>query len=61
MRRSTALSLPSQLVFPGKEVDVQRDREREREKLSMHGQGIVYTRSFYIGLTSAEGQKLVCF
>ena len=27
----------------------------------MHFQGIAWTRSFDMGLTSAEGQKLECF
>ncbi len=31
------------------------------ERANMHCQGIACTRSFYVGLTSAEGKKLECF
>jgi hypothetical protein len=32
-----------------------------RERANMHCQGIACTRSFDMGLTSADGQKLECF
>ncbi len=35
----------------------ERERERERERANMHWQGIACTRSFCVGLTSAEGLK----
>jgi hypothetical protein len=35
-----------------------RERERERERANMHCQGIACNKSFYMGLTSAEGQSL---
>ncbi len=36
-----------------------RERERERERANMHCPSIACTRSFCMGLTQAEGQKLV--
>ena len=40
------------------EIIIYRHRERERERESKHAlQGIACTRSFGMGLTSAEGKK----
>ncbi len=44
-----------------RERERKTERERERERANMHCQGIAYTRSFNMGLTSAECQKLECF
>jgi hypothetical protein len=39
------------------EIIIYREREIERERANMHCQGIACTRSFGMGLTSAEGKK----
>jgi hypothetical protein len=36
-------------------------RDHSIERANMHCQSIACTRSFDVGLTSAEGQKLECF
>jgi len=51
--RSIVLRLPPRLVFPGYCINTYRAH--------MHCQGIVYTRSFDMGIASAEGQELWCF
>jgi hypothetical protein len=38
-----------------------RDHSKPIESANMHWQGIECTRSFYMGLASAECQELKCF
>ncbi len=42
-------------------VQLKIEIKEETERSYMHCQAIACTRSFHIGLTSAEGQKLECF
>jgi len=44
-----------------REIEITSQRERERVRANMHCQGIACSRSFYIRLTSPEGQKIECF
>ncbi len=38
-----------------------REREKERERVNMYYQSTAYTRTLYVGLTSAENKKLKHF
>ncbi len=53
------------MVYTQSVVSMYRERERERERQRGRGkmpcQSLAYTRSLYIGLASADGQKLECF
>ncbi len=44
-----------------KEWENHKEREKEREREQTCTQDFACTRSFGMGLTSAEGQKLECF